>query len=104
MKLKTIFILATLITSPLMAADETPTSPPPPLPDEPLPEPEVTIIHGEDKTIEEYRVNGQVRFVKITPKKGKPYYMIDTDGDGQLDKRDDNLDNPPINQWILLRW
>jgi hypothetical protein len=30
--------------------------------------------------------------------------MNDTDGDGILDKRDDNLDNPPINQWILLRW
>ena len=45
-----------------------------------------------------------MRYVKITPKKGKPYYFVDTNGDGILDERFDNLDNPPINQWILLRW
>lgn len=81
-------------------------APPPPLPDDSatLPEPEVTIVHKKDAVIEEYRVNGQLRYAKIKPTRGPAYYMIDTDGDGLLDKRDDNLDNPPINQWILLRW
>lgn len=69
-----------------------------------IPEPEVRIIRKKDTVIEEYRVNGRVRFVKITPSSGSPYYMIDTDGDGILETRDDNFTNPPINQWILLEW
>ena len=81
--------------------------PPPPLPEDTanqLPEPEVTIVHKKDAVIEEYRINGQLRYAKIKPSRGPAYYMIDTDGDGLLDKRNDNLDNPPINQWILMRW
>lgn len=69
-----------------------------------IPEPEVRIIRKKDTVIEEYRVNGRLRFVKITPSSGNPYYMVDTDGDGVLETRDDNFTNPPINQWILLEW
>ena len=61
--------------------------------DEPLPpkvqgeqfEPTVTIREEEDRRIEEYRMNGQIYMIKITPEKGVPYYYIDTDGDGQLE-------------------
>jgi len=88
------------------AAEDVP--PPPPMeegdPDAPLPEAKVTVIHKGETTIEEYRVRGQLRYAKITPKKGKPYYMFDSDGDGMLDSRHNDLDNPPINQWILFRW
>lgn len=81
----------------------------PTLPDEAddsrnIPQPEVRIIRKKDTVIEEYRVNGRLRFVKITPSSGSPYYMVDTDGDGVLETRDDNFSNPPINQWILLEW
>lgn len=88
-------------------AQEDRAAPPPELPEDPvdeLPEPEVRIIHREDRIVEEVSVNGQLRYVKITPKGGVPYYLVDTDGDGVLDKQFDNLANPPINQWILLRW
>lgn len=83
--------------------------PPPPLPEEPqkstdIPEPEVNIIHREDRTIEEYRVNGALRYIKIIPSHGPAYYMIDTDGDGTLDQRYNDLENPPFNQWILMEW
>lgn len=82
---------------------------PPSLPDEAddsrnIPQPEVRIIRKKDVSIEEYRVNGQLRFIKITPSVGSPYYMVDTDGDGVLETREDNFTNPPINQWILLKW
>jgi hypothetical protein len=61
--------------------------------DEPLPpkvqgeqfEPTVTIREEEDRRIEEYRMNGQIYMIKVTPEKGVPYYYIDTDGDGQLE-------------------
>lgn len=69
-----------------------------------IPQPEVRIIRKKDVVIEEYRVNGQLRFIKITPTAGSPYYMVDTDGDGILETRNDNFANPPINQWILLEW
>ena len=100
--------LMILPASQLMAANEVP---PPPVPDElergsseSMPEPEVTIVHRKDAVIEEVRIGGQLRYAKITPSSGPAYYMVDTDGDGLLDTRNDNLDNPPINRWILLRW
>jgi len=106
--------LFALAAGAVLAADKPPPKasrpPPPPLPEgsaddsNKLPQPEVTIIEREDRTVEEYRVNGLLRYVKITPKKGPPYYIVDTNGDGVLDKQFDNLDNPPINQWILLQW
>ena len=81
----------------------------PSLPDEAedsrnIPQPEVRIIRKKNAVIEEYRVNGHLRFIKITPSVGSPYYMVDTDGDGVLETRNDNFANPPINQWILLEW
>lgn len=90
------------------------TTPPPALPPSStgetddsrnIPQPEVTIIHRKDMRVEEYRVNGRLRYVKITPKKGKPYYLVDKDGDGDLETRHSDLDGiPPINEWILLQW
>ena len=35
-------------------------------------EPDVTIRQDGDRTVEEYRVNGFLYAVKITPKNGKP--------------------------------
>ena len=99
-------ILLLALLAPVHAEEER-TAPPPPLPEEPsdqMPEPEVKIIHREDRIVEEVSVNGQLRYVKITPKKGVPYYIVDTDGDGVLDQQFNSLDNPNINQWILLRW
>lgn len=108
----TVFSLATVIAVVAMtstfAADEPP--PPPPLPppeqrpeEQPL-EPEVTIIQRKGHVIEEYRVNGRLRYVKIIPENAPPYYLIDMDGDGNLETRRREFDNPPLNQWMLLQW
>ena len=43
-------------------------------------EPEVTIIRKEDAVIEEYRLNGQLYMVKVTPAFGPVYYLKDIDG------------------------
>ncbi|MDH3948212.1 MAG: DUF2782 domain-containing protein [Gammaproteobacteria bacterium] len=100
------FILLLALVAPVHAQEDR-AAPPPPLPEDPaeeLPEPEVKIIHREDRIVEEVSVNGRLRYVKITPRGGVPYYIVDTDGDGILDQQFNNLENPPINQWILLRW
>ncbi len=81
---------------------------PPPLPsgvpDETI-EPEVTIIQQDDRTIEEYSINGQRYMVKVIPAKGVPYYLVDADGDGNLDTQSNELD-PKIlvPSWVIFRW
>lgn len=68
-------------------------------------EPEVTIIRKEEKTVEEYRVHGQFYMAKITPSIGKPYYLIDADGDGSLETKRFDLDADfAIPSWVILTW
>ena len=92
---------------------------PPPIPPEgtegiPIPpkvegeqlEPTVTIREEEDRRVEEYRMNGQVYMVKVTPTGGIPYYYIDTDGDGQLELDIDQQALNPVQpvHWKILEW
>lgn len=53
--------------------------------------------------IEEYRVAGNLRMVKVTPSRGAAYYLYDSDGDGRLDKSKDNSDVSPV-YWKLYGW
>jgi len=68
-------------------------------------EPEITISRSQSETIEEYRANGRLYMIKITPRKGFVYYLVDTDGDGSLESRQNELDEGLlIPQWKLLSW
>jgi hypothetical protein len=68
-------------------------------------EPDVRIIRRKDAVIEEYRVNGQLRAVKVIPAQGPEYYLIDTDGDGQVDTRTDELsDDILVPGWVIFSW
>jgi hypothetical protein len=71
-------------------------------------QPEVTIIRRQDRTIEEYSVNGQLYMIKVTPKRGRPYFLVDSDGNGNFDmQRVAGPDLEPrmlIPSWVLLRW
>lgn len=53
--------------------------------------------------IEEYRVGGQLRMVKVTPVRGASYYLIDENGDGRLDKSKGPGDVSPV-YWKLYGW
>ena len=65
----------------------------------------VTIKEGKDEVISEFRINGQLYMIRITPKKGKPYYLVDSDGDGNLETRWNELaPDILIPAWVLLRW
>lgn len=110
-----IFVLAALLFLPAVQAqsaaeDELEAVPAPPdLPDpmesgQPI-EPEVTIIRKEKEVIEEYRINGLLYMVKVTPVIGKPYYLIDRDGDGKLESRRTGIyDDGLVPQWVLFSW
>ena len=51
-------------------------------------EPQVTIVKKKDMVIEEYRVGGKLYKIKVIPKIGKPYYMIDDRGNGEFTRHD----------------
>ncbi len=94
------------------AAPTTEVPPPPPLttetPGTAEPEadesvPEVTITTKDGETRAEYRIEGRLYMIKVTPAKGKPYYLIDYEGSGEF--RHSDLDpriSPPM--WVIKRW
>lgn len=67
--------------------------------------PDITITERGETTVEEYRINGQLYMIKIIPKKGVPYYLVDSNGDGLLSRRMNDL-SPGflIPSWVILRW
>ncbi len=66
--------------------------------------PDVTITPRPETKVEEFRVNGKLRYIKITPAKGKPYYLFDSDGDGEVDAMETGVDKARVNQWLLMEW
>ena len=68
-------------------------------------EPEINIQQFDNREVQEYSVNDQVYMIKITPKVGSPYYLVDPDGTGEMEYKRDTLGlevNPP--RWTLFRW
>ena len=67
-------------------------------------EPDVRIIQKDDARVEEYSVNGRVYMVKVIPSKGPAYYLIDQDGDGQMETRRNIYEDPVVPQWVIFSW
>ena len=74
------------------AADEAPSD-----------DPEVTIRTEGDKTIQEYRQNGFLYAIKVTPKGGKPYFLVRADGSDGNYIRSDQPDML-IPSWKIFEW
>ncbi len=78
--------------------------PPPVIQGDPAPDPVVTVRQEGDRKIEEYRIRGRLYMMKVTPRHGLPYVLIDHKGDGQF-ARQDNLDSGlRVPQWVLLEF
>ncbi len=79
--------------------------PPPPVESGQVLEPEVNIIRTEDGVIEEYRANGGLYMVRITPAVGPSYYLVDQDGDGVFEREMSIMKrNFDIPHWVLFSW
>ncbi|TDX29973.1 uncharacterized protein DUF2782 [Modicisalibacter xianhensis] len=65
-------------------------------------EPDITVRQEEDRTVREYRVNGQLYAIEIKPKVGPSYFLVDDDGDGDF-RRSDN-ERIAIPSWVLISW
>ncbi|MCK6406130.1 MAG: DUF2782 domain-containing protein [Rhodocyclaceae bacterium] len=81
-----------------------PAVPPPPpeiVPFDEALEPQVTIRKREGDTVEEYRRDGRLYMIKVTPPHGVPYYLVDTEGDGNFNHME-SLDNKVrVPMWII---
>jgi len=123
-----VFVLLVLLAAPAVMAETAsddakneaaapattvPPPPPPPenynppaapeLPSAGQPEPEVTITTKGTEIHEEYRLNGRLYMIKVTPAKGKPYYLIDQEGSGQF-RRSDFDTRISIPTWVIKRF
>jgi len=68
-------------------------------------EPDIRIIQKKDAIIEEYRVNGNLYMIKVIPTMGKPYYLLDQDGDGRMETNMSSIYSDfVVPQWVLFSW
>ena len=62
-----------------------------------------TRVEGEE-TIQEYRMGGKLYMMRVTPKHGHPYVLIDHRGDGHF-AREEALDTGVrVPQWVLFEF
>lgn len=107
-------LAAALLAAPMVAAAQLAPAPPPPklepLPEIPPPpelagdpdlEPQVTITRKDGETVEEARVAGRVVWIKVTPRHGRPYFLV-PDPSGQFQIRSSLDTGLVIPLWVLF--
>ena len=64
-------------------------------------EPQITAIQRGEDMVEEYRLGGRLYMVKITPRTGVPYYLVDHHGNGIFTRQNahDTGLRPPM--WVI---
>lgn len=104
----TTLLLASLLAVPIAFAQDKlprleplPDIPPPPGMVDPALEPQITIIQRGQDRIEEFRIRGRLYMIKVTPLHGKPYFLIDQRGDGQMRRYDDLSPNFQVPMWVI---
>ncbi|HQR12392.1 MAG TPA: DUF2782 domain-containing protein [Casimicrobiaceae bacterium] len=67
-------------------------------------EPQVTTIRKENETVEEVRIGGELRYVRVTPRHGVPYFLVPS-GNGRTFNRMDSLGSGlSVPMWMLFSW
>ena len=77
-------------------------APPPAAAGDPELEPQVTITKKEGETVEEARINGKLMWVKVTPRHGRPYYLIPDATEGTLIRREGFDPGLRVPLWVLF--
>lgn len=122
MKLITFLLLGSVCASAYAAEarEVQPAPPPPPLdakngqPEQPAPpaapaespegEPSVTITNQEVLTVKELRVGGRLYALKVTPKHGKSYYLVDSLGDGKFARQESLDSGVRVPLWVIKKF
>ena len=92
-------VLVACVLTPAGAVDVAAALPPEVL------EPEVTIEEFANRTEEAYWVNQRRAAIKVTPKHGSPYYLVDPDADNVYEMRraGPDIDHKP-SMWKVMSW
>ncbi|MBI3525279.1 MAG: DUF2782 domain-containing protein [Betaproteobacteria bacterium] len=87
----------------LQPLPEPPPPPPPPpgMAPDPALEPQVTITKRGNDRVEEYRVNGKLYMLKVTPPHGVSYYLIDEKGDGTMTRQEPLDSGLRVPMWVI---
>lgn len=67
-------------------------------------EPQVTIIQRDTETVEEVRIGGELRFVRVTPRHGRPYFLVPDRNGGQFIRREGLDTSVKVPMWVLFSW
>ena len=67
-------------------------------------EPQVTIVKTETETREEFRQNGRLYMVRVTPAIGPEYYLVDQQGDGNFVQQDNPGTMVSPAMWRIFNW
>ncbi len=68
-------------------------------------EPAVQLHEHPNRVTEEYRINGNLYMIKITPVVGPSYYLVDDSGTGDMELRRGPAGRDfKIPRWTLLTW
>jgi hypothetical protein len=78
-----------------------PGPPPPPEPGVEQPEVRIPSDLPKDAKVEPIRQAGRIVMLKVTPLRGKPYYLVDTTGAGNWMRRDSLDDGNRGPMWPL---
>jgi hypothetical protein len=78
--------------------------PPPELAGDPELGPQVTITRKEGETVEEARVNGRLVWIKVTPRHGRPYFLVPDSGSAMFVRRDSLDSGLKVPLWLLLEF
>lgn len=102
-------LLASLLFPLSVAAQQLPTDLQP-LPEPPPPpagvsldaelEPQVTITKRGDDRVEEFRMNGKLYMLKVTPAHGVSYYLLDEKGDGVMTRQESDT-RLRVPMWVI---
>ena len=97
--------LMALAADPPSNLEPLPEAPPPPGLDlDSSPEPEVSIVKKGEDTVEEYRINGELYMMKVTPAHGVSYYLMKEDQEGGWSRSEGPTPPLVIPKWVLFRF
>ncbi|MDX1344328.1 MAG: DUF2782 domain-containing protein [Sedimenticolaceae bacterium] len=90
MKTGAVFLIAVMVST-AYAADDVPST--------------VSVHEGERVTIIEYHPKDLRERVEVEPVNGRPYVLIDSDGNGELDRNSgDPSSNDGLMMWSIRKW
>lgn len=109
---RTLIVLALTLPVAAFAAESDPkleplpdVPPPPGVTDgDPAAEPDITIIKKGEDTVEEYRINGELYMMKVTPPHGVPYYLMKEDQDSGWSRMEGPTAPLIIPKWVLFNF